>query len=71
MSTRSGFELGSHVDGVFPRLGLADHVEAVGGVDDHAGGHAERRLVIDDENSNGHVSCASTRKRPTVTRRCQ
>ena len=39
--------LGLH-DGVLARLGLAGDLEPVGRLDDHARGHPERLLVIDD-----------------------
>ena len=49
-----GLQLGCHRHRVLARLCLPDHVEAVGGLDHHARGHAERRLVVDDKDTDGH-----------------
>ena len=49
-----GLQLGGHGHRVLAGFGFTHDVEAVGGIDDHARRHAERLLVIDDEDSDGH-----------------
>ena len=49
-----GLQVVGHRDRVLTGLGLADDLEPVGELHDHAGREPERLLVINDQHANGH-----------------
>ena len=54
-----GLERADLLDGVEPVGGLAHHLEVVLGVEDHAEAGADERLVVGDQQSDGHATLNS------------
>ena len=63
MRTTSGRSSRRELDGLAPVGGLADDLEPVLGVEDHAEAGADERLVVGDEDADAHAAgCWSGRR---------